>query len=113
VITTGLLSGCVTALVPEHQDRPPAPVHVVVEISGTPGTKFEGSLGTPQSARSISGRIPAEYEAETAVAVAVSATKTDEDGELTVRVLKDGREVASRTTTAPFGTVLLVYQAPR
>jgi acyl-CoA thioesterase len=92
---------------------PPAPVRVVVEITGTPGTGFEGSLGTAPSQRAISGTVPAEYAVETAVALAVSATKTDENGELTVRVLRDGREVARRTTTAPFGTVLLVYQAPR
>jgi hypothetical protein len=113
LLLAGLLSGCVTAFVPEHQETPPSPVALVVEISGTPGVTFEGSIGTAPSTKSIEGQVPARFTVETAVAVAVTATKKQEDGELTVRVLREGQELTRRTTSSPYGTVLLVYNVPR
>ena len=112
LLAAGVLSGCATALVPEHQETPPAPVAVVVEITGTPGTTFEGSIGTAPSTKPIEGQVPAQFTVETAVAVAVSVTKKQEDGELTVRVLRGGEEMSRRTTSSPYGTVLLVYKVP-
>jgi hypothetical protein len=113
LLAAGVLSGCVAAFVPEHQETPPSPVALVVEVAGTPGVAFEGSIGTAPSSKSIDGQVPAQFTVETAVAVAVTATKKQEDGELTVRVLRDGRELARRTTSSPYGTVLLVYKVPR
>ena len=86
---------------------------LVVEISGTPGVTFEGSIGTAPSSKSIEGQVPARFSVETAVAVAITATKKQEDGELTVRVLREGQELIRRTTSSPYGTVLLVYKVPR
>ena len=113
LLAAGLLSGCAaTALVPEHQEIPPAPATIVVEITGTPGIPFEGSIGTAPSSKRIEGQVPAQFTVETAVAVAVSATKKEEDGELTVRLLRGGQEMSRRTTSSPYGTVLLVYKVP-
>ena len=112
LLAAGLLSGCVAAFVPEHQETPPAPATIVVEIAGTPGTPFEGSIGTAPSTQRIEGRVPTQFTVETAVAVAVTATKKEEDGELTVRLLRGGQEISRRTTSSPYGTVLLVYKIP-
>lgn len=110
LLLSPLLSGCLTSLVPEHQETPPAPVDLVVEISGSPGVTFQGSVGTAPASRSIEGQVPAQFTVRTAVAVAVTVTKEQEEGELSVRVLRGGREVAHQTTTRPFGTVILVYR---
>jgi hypothetical protein len=105
-----LLSGCSLAgFVPEHQEAPPKAVALVVDITGTPGTAFEGSLGTTAATRSITGQVPAQYSVD-GIAVVVSLTKTGEAGNLTVRVLRSGQEVARRTTDAPYGSLLLVYK---
>ncbi len=53
--------------------------------------------------------MPAQFTVETAVAVVANVTKKQEDGELTVRVLRAGQEVTRRTTAAPFGNILLIY----
>ncbi len=38
----GALSACSAAMfVPEHQETPPPPVNLVIEVSGTPGLGFE------------------------------------------------------------------------
>ena len=106
----GALSACSAAMfVPEHQETPPPPVNLVIEVSGTPGLGFEGSLGTANASRSIEGQVPAQFTVETAVAVVANVTKKQEDGELTVRVLRAGQEVTRRTTSAPFGNILLIY----
>ncbi len=113
LLASGVLTGCVAAFVPEHQETPPAPATFVIEISGTPGALFEGAIGTAPATQRVEGQAPAQFTVETAVAVAVTVTKKQEDGELTVRLLRDGQELTRRTTSAPFGTVLLVYKVPR
>jgi hypothetical protein len=113
LVAGSLCSGCMTAFVPEHQETPPAPAALVIEVSGTPGLGFEGSYGTAPATKTVEGRVPASYAVETAVALAVNLRKASEDGELTVRVLRGDREVARQTTTAPYGSVLLVYRVTR
>ncbi|HXX38881.1 MAG TPA: hypothetical protein VEP50_12190 [bacterium] len=106
-----ILSGCsLVAFVPEHQETPPPSVALTVEITGSPGTEFDGSLGTATTTRTITGQVPVSYNVDTPIAVVVSLTKREEDGTLTVRILRAGAEVASRTTAAPYGTILLVYK---
>ena len=113
LVAGALCSGCMTAFVPEHQETPPAPATLVIEVSGTPGLGFEGSYGTAPATKTVEGRVPASYSVETAVAVAVNLRKASEDGELTVRILREDREMARQTTTAPYGSVLLVYRVTR
>jgi hypothetical protein len=112
LLVAGLLSGCAAAFVPEHQQTPPAPATFLIEITGTSGVTFEGSIGTAPSTQAIDGQVPAQFSVKTAVAVAVTVTKKQEDGELTVRVLREGQELTRRTTSSPYGTVLLVYKVP-
>ena len=107
------LTGCTVALVPEHQEIPPEGIDLVIEVSGSPGVTYQGSLGTGSVNKSIEGQVPAEFTVKTAVAAVVSVTKEQEAGDLTVRVLRGGQEVARRTTTAPFGTVTVVYRIAR
>lgn len=113
MLTAFLCSGCMTAFIPEHQETPPAPASLVIEVSGTPGLGFEGSFGTPPATKTIEGHVPATYAVETAVAVAVNLRKASDDGELTVRILRGDREVARQTTTQPYGSILVVYRVTR
>jgi hypothetical protein len=101
------------AFVPEHQETPPAAASLVIEVAGTPGLGFDGSFGTAPATKTVEGRVPARYTVETAVAVAVNLRKASEDGELTVRILRGDSEVARQTTTAPYGTIFLVYRVTR
>ena len=110
ILLTLLLSGCTVSLVPEHQELPPSGVDLVIEISGTPGVTYQGSLGTGKATQAIEGPVPAQFTVTTAVAAVVSVTKEQQEGELTVRVLRGGKEVARQTTTAPFGNVTVVYR---
>ena len=106
-----MLSGCsLVSFVPEVQETPPATVALTVEITGSPGTCFEGSLGTAASTRSITGQVPVCYTVKTPIAVVVSLTKEGEDGTLTARILRAGAQVTSQTTTAPYGSIYLVYK---
>lgn len=113
LLSSLLLTGCTVALVPEHQEIPPSGIELVIEVSGTPGVTYQGSLGTGNLNKAIEGQVPAEFTVETAVAAVVSVTKQEEDGELTVRVLRGGKEVARQTTTAPFGNVIVIYRIAR
>ena len=108
-----LVSGCMTAFVPEHQETPPAPASLAIEVSGTPGMGFEGSFGIAPATQTVEGRVPARYTVETAVALAVNLRKVSEDGELTFRILRGDREVARQNTTVPYGSVLVVYRVMR
>lgn len=113
LVAGSLCSGCLTAFVPEHQETPPAPAALVIEVTGTPGLGFEGSFGTAPATKTVEGRVPASYAVETAVALAVNLRKASEDGELVVRILRGDREVARQSTTAPYGSLLLVYRVTR
>ena len=101
-------SGCLF-LAPRPEMRPGAfPERtVVIFVEGTPGLTFEGSYGTPAATTPVHGVVPAQYTIKTQVAVAASFTKAVSEGELVVRVLVDGQEVARQSTTAPFGSVLV------
>src|SRR5260370_35988229 len=110
----GALSGCSAAtFVPEHQETPPAPVNFVMEISGPSGVSFEGSLGTASASQKIEGQVPGQFTVTTAIAVVTTVTKKVEDGDLTVRGLREGEEVARRATSAPSGPGLLAKTVRR
>jgi len=80
-----------------------------IEVSGTADLKFSGSYlvitadGTSTS-RSVDGTVPQTYTV-TGTMVSVSFQKRTEGGLLQVRILKDGRAVASESTTAAYGVV--------
>ncbi|MDR7523577.1 MAG: hypothetical protein QN168_14070 [Armatimonadota bacterium] len=101
-------SGCLF-LAPRPEFRPGAVRErtVILSVEGTPGLAFEGAYGTPQQSTSVRGIVPAEFVVRTHVAVVATFTKAAADGELIVRVLEDGREVQRRSTSAPFGTIVV------
>lgn len=107
-------SGCLF-LAPRPDVRPGAfPERtVVILVEGTPGLSFEGSYGTPAVTTPVRGVVPAQYTLKTQVAVAATFAKSVSEGELIVRVLVDGQEVARRSTTAPFGSVVVARSFAR
>ncbi len=82
---------------------------VTILVEGTPGLAFTGSYGTPSASSSAQGTVPARYTVKTAVGVAATFTKADEQGDLVVRILVEDREVLRRTTSAPYGTITVFH----
>ncbi|HET8679833.1 MAG TPA: hypothetical protein VFM39_06905 [bacterium] len=111
VVTAVSVAGCVF-LAPRPEYRPGVGVErtVTLQVEGTPGLAFEGSYGTPQSTTATRGTVPAQYRVKTAVAVAANFTKSAADGELVVRIIVDGQELQQRSTTAPFGSVVVLQR---
>lgn len=111
VVATVVGAGCLL-LAPRPDLRPGAVTErtVILFVEGTPGLAFEGSYGTPQSTATARGVTPAQFEVKTAVAVVATFTKAAADGELIVRIVVDGQEFARHSTTAPFGSVIVVQR---
>lgn len=105
---TVLASGCLF-LAPRPEFRPGAykEREVVLSIEGTPGLAFEGSYGTPSESVSVRGTVPTKYFVKTSIAVVATFTKTAAEGELVVSVLVEGQQSQRRTTSAPFGTIVV------
>ncbi len=105
---SALATGCMS-LAPRPEVRPGAFAErtVVFSIEGTSGIGFEGSYGTATGSTAVRGRVPAQFTVKTRVAAAGTFTKTQAEGVLSVRVLVDGTEVFARSTSAPYGTVLV------
>lgn len=102
------LAGCASqASAPAPAAAPTTPVQV--EVEGTPGVRFEGTLGELPEARAITGVVPASFSLDMRRAVFVRVQKAAPEGTLTVRVLVNGSEVASAATTKPFGLVAITY----
>ncbi len=80
---------------------------MILLLEGTPGLAFEGSYGTPSKSTTARGTVPSQFILKTSVGVVATFTKTDTEGELTVRVLVDGQEVQRRSTSMPLGTVIV------
>jgi hypothetical protein len=83
---------------------------ITIAVDGTPGLAFEGSYGTPGQTTAVKGTVPAEYRLKTSTAVVVSLTKSVSEGELVVRVLVNDREVQRRSTSAPFGPIIVMHR---
>lgn len=109
LLVVALVSGGCLLVAPRPEVRPGAFAErtVVLLLEGTPGLAFEGSYGTPVQSTSARGTVPAQFVMKTRVAVAATFTKAAAEGELVVRVLVDDKEVLRRSTSAPFGTILI------
>jgi hypothetical protein len=109
LLVVALVSGGCLLVAPRPEVRPGAFAErtVVLLLEGTPGLAFEGSYGTPAQSTSARGTVPAQFVMKTRVAVAATFTKAAAEGELVVRVLVDDQEVLRRSTSAPFGTILI------
>lgn len=111
IVAAVSVGGCL-ALAPRPEFRPGAGVErtILLYVEGTPGLPFEGSYGTLQGTTSTRGTVPAQFQVKTAVAVAATFAKGAADGELIVRVVVDGRDMVRRSTTAPFGSVVVLQR---
>ncbi len=112
VLAVAASAGCSSqgaAPAPDTNQEAARPVQI--EVGGTPGMRFEGTLGEPPEGKAIAGQVPASFSVEMRRAIFVRVQKAVQDGQLTVRVLVDGTEVASAVTTKPFGLVALSYPA--
>jgi len=82
-------------------------------VQGTAGVRFEGSWGEPGATQTIKGQVPAHFTAQVRQNVYVRVQKAGREGKITVLVLVDGQEVASRATTKPFGLITVLYPPAR
>ena len=76
----------------------------VIEITGTSGLEFSGSIGGGTNHKTVQGTIPETYEVSDWPAVAV-VQKKETYGTLTVTIKKNGRTLNSQTTYADYGIV--------
>lgn len=109
LLIVALVSGGCLFVTPRPEVRPGAFAErtVVLLVEGTPGLTFEASYGTPAQTTSTRGTVPAQFVMKTRVGLAATFTKATADGELVVRVLVDDKEVLRRSTSAPFGTIII------
>jgi len=77
----------------------------IIEITGTDGLEFSGSIGGGGSSKTVDGEIPTTYEVSDWPAVAVIQKKEASGGVLTVTMKKNGRVLDSQTTDADYGLV--------
>lgn len=88
-----------------------SPHAVEIQVEGTPGLSFSGSYGDAGSQKTVDGTVPETYTIEELEGGIVSAVfqKRGREGELMVKIVKDGRVVQSESTTAEYGVVAISY----
>ncbi|KRT77011.1 MAG: hypothetical protein XU14_C0023G0017 [Armatimonadetes bacterium CSP1-3] len=118
LILAALAAGCSRSAPTSAPAQRPRPAEgparqVEIQVQGTAGVRFEGSLGEPGAIRTITGTVPAQFRLQVRENVYVRVQKAAREGKIVVRVRMDGREVASRSTDKPFGLVTVVYPPAR
>ncbi len=94
--------------------NPAATIPVVIEVSGTEGTRFGGAYGEFGGQQSMEGAVPARLTFKTAAGFSVTLQKRGREGELGMTVIVDGKQVSSSRTIKPFGVVTYTYRvAPK
>lgn len=88
----------------ENQETKVTSSNYVIEITGTSGLEFSGSIGGGGNSKTVEGSIPANYEISDWPAVAV-IQKKGTSGTLTVTIKKNGRVLNTQTTNADYGVV--------
>ncbi len=87
---------------------------VVVRVSGTEGTSYQGTYGTPEEVQTVEGTIgagPTDYEVnvegveESALTAVFRKPRIDDEGTLRVQILDNGQVVAEGETIEEFGEV--------
>ncbi len=93
---------------------PAATIPVVIEVSGTEGTRFGGAYGEFGGQQSMEGTVPTRLTFKTAAGFSVTLQKRGREGELGMTVTVDGKQVSSSKTIKPFGVVTYTYRvAPK
>ena len=83
----------------------------IIEISGTNGLQFSGSIGGAGNSRTIEGNVPATYKVIGWPAVAV-IQKKEELGTLIVSIKENNKLLNSQSTTAAYGVVTVSSDNP-
>ena len=82
---------------------------IFVRVTGDPGIKFQGSIGTLDGSRSVDGTTPQEFAVEVDTgalafdSVSANAQNSDGTGNLVVQIVRDGEVVKEQSTTAQYG----------
>ena len=93
---------------------PAATIPVVIEVSGTAGTRFGGAYGEFGGQQSMEGTVPTRLAFKTAAGFSVTLQKRGREGELGMTVTVDGKQVSSSKTIKPFGVVTYTHRiAPK
>lgn len=90
-----------------------APNNVVVRVSGTQGTAYEGSYSTSSEVQTVDGTVgaePTDYDAnvedvDKSTLTAVFRKTQAGGGTLKVGIVSDGENIAESATSAEFGEV--------
>ncbi len=85
---------------------------ITVEVSGSDGVHFSGNLGDQISREEFTDvPVPGNLELEGPIgSVILTVRKVESDGLISVKIYRDGIEVASSETSAPFGTINLTVR---
>ena len=75
-----------------------------IEISGTSGIGFSGSVGGGSTSRTVDGTVPTTYTVYGWPAVAV-IQNTKDYGTITVTIKENGETIKTETTRASYGIV--------
>jgi hypothetical protein len=78
---------------------------VVIDVFGTPGTRFGGSYGEVDNPKSFEGAVPARLTFEYRRAFSIALQKRGPAGELGMQVTVNGKPVERVATTKSFGVV--------
>jgi hypothetical protein len=87
-----------------------------IRVTGSVDEQFSGQFSTLEATRPVAGVAPTDYRLETrddpnvADFVFVTVAKTlDNDHELRVQILDDGKAVKEGSSTKPYGVVSLTW----
>ena len=97
--------------VPQAQPTPErATFAVVIVVSGSPGTSFEGSYGELGATKPVTGTVPTRLTFQTAGGFSVALQKRDRPGQLSMQVIVGGRVVSETSTSKEYGVVTYVHR---
>jgi hypothetical protein len=90
------------------------PSNVVVRVSGTPGTAYQGSYSTSSEVQTVDGTVgdePTDYDAnvkdvdKSTLTAVFRKTQSGDEGTLQVGIVSDGEVIAESATSAELGEV--------
>ena len=88
---------------------------IIVRVTGTEGLSFSDRVGSTQDLQRVEGSVPEEYEIPSRGAAVTATIRKQQPGQgtLGVEVVRDGRVVADRETSAAPGILNVVWTPQR